>query len=256
MPTHATAQPLERPELSLVVPAFDEARRLPATLAAMIAHLEALERRFEVIVVDDGSRDGTAEVATQALAALGARGRLVRLAANRGKGAAVRAGVRAALGNRVLVSDADLSTPIDELATLERAIDAGADVAIGSRALDRRRVERRQPFLRDWSGRLFNLVVQLFALPGIHDSQCGFKLFRRGVVEPVFARARIDGFGFDVEILAIARHLGYRIAEVPVRWKNDADTRVSLAGGAAAFLDPLRVRLGIWLGLYGPRGGG
>jgi dolichyl-phosphate beta-glucosyltransferase len=247
--------PVERPELSLVIPAFDEARRLPGSLATALAYLKAHGRPFEVIVVDDGSRDDTAGVAAENLAALGGRGRVLRLAPNRGKGAAVRTGVRAARGEQVLVSDADLSTPIEELEALERAIEAGADIAIGSRALDRRRVLRRQPLAREWSGRVFNLVVRLFALPGIHDTQCGFKLFRRAVVEPVFARARIDGFGFDVEVLAIARHLGYRIAEVPVRWRNDADSRVGLGQGAAAFFDPLRVRLGLWLGRYGPRGG-
>jgi len=246
---------VDQPELSLVIPAFDEARRLPGSLRAALTFLEAHGRPFEVIVVDDGSRDDTAGVATEILAPLYGRGRLLRLAPNRGKGAAVRAGVLAALGEYVLVSDADLSTPIEELEELERAIEAGADVAIGSRALDRRRVLRRQPLAREWSGRLFNLMVRLFVLPGVHDTQCGFKLFRRAVVEQVFARARIDGFGFDVEILAIARHLGYRIEEVPVRWRNDADSRVSFVQGAAAFFDPLRVRLGLWLGRYGPRGG-
>ena len=246
---------MEPPELSLVIPAFDEAQRLPRSLATALAHLETYARPFEVIVVDDGSSDDTAGVAARILAPLGGRGRLLRLAANRGKGAAVRTGALAARGAQVLVSDADLSTPIEELGELARAIEAGADVAIGSRALDRRRVLRRQPLPREWGGRLFNLVVRVFALRGIHDTQCGFKLFRRAVVEPVFSRARIDRFGFDVEILAIARHLGFRITEVPVRWRNDTDSRVSLVQGAAAFLDPLRVRLGLWLGRYGPRGG-
>ena len=246
---------MEPPELSLVIPAFDEALRLPRSLATALAHLEACTRSFEVIVVDDGSRDDTAAIAARILSSLGDRGRLLRLASNRGKGAAVRTGALAARGAQVLVSDADLSTPIEELGELARAIEAGADVAIGSRALDRRRVVLRQPLAREWSGRLFNLVVRLFALRGIHDSQCGFKLFRRAVIEPVFSRARIDRFGFDVEILAIAKHLGFRITEVPVRWRNDSDSRVSLVQGAAAFLDPLRVRLGLWLGRYGPRGG-
>ena len=246
---------MEPPELSLVIPAFDEALRLPRSLATALAYLEARARPFEVIVVDDGSRDDTALVAARILDPLGGRGRLLRLAPNRGKGAAVRTGALAARGAQVLVSDADLSTPIEELGELERALETGADVAIGSRALDRRRVTLRQPRVREWSGRLFNLVVRLFALRGIHDSQCGFKLFRRATIEPIFSRARIDRFGFDVEVLAIARHLGFRIAEVPVRWRNDSDSRVSLVQGAAAFLDPLRVRLGLWLGRYGPRGG-
>jgi dolichyl-phosphate beta-glucosyltransferase len=246
---------VERLELSLVIPAFDEARRLPGSLRAALAFLEARGQPFEVIVVDDGSRDDTAKVATEILAPLGGRGRLLRLTPNRGKGAAVRTGVLAAHGELVLVSDADLSAPLEELEALERAIEAGADVAIGSRALDRRRVLRRQSLARDWSGRLFNLVVRLCVLPGIHDTQCGFKLFRRAVIEPIFARARIDGFGFDVETLAIAEHLGFRITEVPVRWQNDADSRVGFGQGAMAFIDPLRVRLGLWLGRYGPRGG-
>ncbi len=246
---------MEPVEISVVVPAFDEARRLPATLLRVMAHLSSGGRRFEVIVVDDGSRDATAAVAAQGLACLNEHGRLLRLGANRGKGAAVRAGALAAHGARVLVTDADLSTPIEELAALERACDAGADIAIGSRALDRSLIARPQPLARDFGGRLFNLVVRSFALPGIRDSQCGFKLFRRESVAPVFGRAGIDGFGFDVEVLAIARHLGYRISEVPVRWSNDGDTRVSLLRGIAAFADPLRVRLGLWLGRYGERGG-
>jgi dolichyl-phosphate beta-glucosyltransferase len=244
---------LEPLALSVVVPAFDEARRLPATLASLTAYLAGRGRAWELIVVDDGSRDATAEVATRTLSALGERGRLVRLPANRGKGAAVRAGVEATRGEQVLVTDADLSTPIEELEALERACAAGADVAIGSRALDRSLIVRRQPLLREWSGRLFNLVVQIFALPGIRDSQCGFKLFRGEAARDVFGRARSSGFGFDVEVLAIARHLGYRIAEVPVRWRNDDDSRLSLVRGAAAFVDPLRVRLGLWLGRYGRR---
>jgi dolichyl-phosphate beta-glucosyltransferase len=239
--------------LSVVVPAYQEARRLPATLTHVTAYLDGRGEPYELIVVDDGSHDATAEVAARGLAGLGERGRLLRLPANRGKGAAVRAGALAARGERVLVMDADLSTPIEELAALERACAGGADVAIGSRALDRSLIVRRQPLLREWSGRLFNLVVQLFALPGIQDSQCGFKLFRGEAARDLFRRARSDGFGFDVEVLALARHLGYRIAEVPVRWRNDDDSRLSLARGAAAFLDPLRVRLGLWLGRYGSR---
>jgi len=245
---------LETLPLSVVVPAFQEARRLPATLARVTAYLGGRGEPYELIVVDDGSRDATGEVAARGVAGLGERGRVLRLPENRGKGAAVRAGVGAAHGERVLVTDADLSTPIEELEALERACASGADVAIGSRALNRSLIVLRQSPLREWSGRLFNLVVQIFALPGIRDSQCGFKLFRGEAARDVFGRARSDGFGFDVEVLAVARHLGYRIAEVPVRWRNDDDSRLSLARGAAAFVDPVRVRLGLWLGRYGRRG--
>jgi dolichyl-phosphate beta-glucosyltransferase len=240
-------------ELSVVVPAFQEARRLPATLATVVAHIQARERPCELIVVDDGSRDSTADVAERSLAPLGPLGRVLRFETNRGKGAAVRHGALAARGARILITDADLSTPLEELAALERACDGGADVAIGSRALDRSLILRRQSAFREWGGRLFNLVAQLLVLPGIWDSQCGFKLFRGDVARDVFARTRSDGFGFDVEVLAVARHLGYRIVEVPVRWRNDDDSRLGFGRGFAAFADPLRVRLGLWMGRYGSR---
>jgi dolichyl-phosphate beta-glucosyltransferase len=242
-------------ELSVVVPAFEEAQRLPSTLASVLAHIEARPNPCELIVVDDGSSDATAAVAEQSLAPLGARGRVIRFEENRGKGAAVRSGVEAAEGERILITDADLSTPLEELAALERACDAGADIAIGSRALDRSLVLRRQSAFREWGGRVFNSVAQLLVLPGIWDSQCGFKLFQGDVARDVFARARSDGFGFDVEVLAVARHLGYRIVEVPVRWSNDDDSRLSLGRGFAAFADPLRVRWGLWMGHYGARAG-
>jgi dolichyl-phosphate beta-glucosyltransferase len=156
----------------------------------------------------------------------------------------------AARGDLVLFTDADLSTPIEEIEKLERAVAAGAGIAIGSRAVDRRMVERRQPWARDMMGRLFNLVVRLCAVRGIKDTQCGFKLFTREAARMIFERTRIDGFGFDVEVLALAQWLGVPIAEVPVRWINNTDTRVRLAQGAKAFLDPLRVRLGILRGVY------
>jgi dolichyl-phosphate beta-glucosyltransferase len=157
----------------------------------------------------------------------------------------------AARGNRILFSDADLSTPIEEVEKLERALDDGAEIAIGSRSVDRRLVEQRQSLPRDLMGRLFNLVVRLSAVRGIGDTQCGFKLFTRDVVGPVFERTHLDRFGFDVEVLAIAQRLGIRIAEVPVRWRDSPGSRVTLVQGGRAFLDPLRVRLGLLTGRYG-----
>jgi len=145
----------------------------------------------------------------------------------------------------VLFSDADLSTPIEEVEKLERALDEGVSVAIGSRALDRVLIEERQPWARDMMGRVFNFVVQVFAIRGIKDTQCGFKLFAADVVAPIFMRARIDRFGFDVEILALARRLRITIAEIPVRWCNSSGSSVTLGQGARAFLDPIRV----WWGL-------
>jgi dolichyl-phosphate beta-glucosyltransferase len=240
----------QRPELSLVIPAFDEARRLPGSLRAALTFLEAHGRPFEVIVVDDGSRDDTAGVATEILAPLGGRGRLLRLAPNRGKGAAVRTGVRAALGDQVLVSDADLSTPIEELARLERAHLEGNDIVIGSRAVAGANIEVHQPVFRESMGRFFNLLVRLLLVPSLHDTQCGFKLFSREAALGAFSRARLDGFSFDVEVLFIATRQGRRIAEVPVTWRNDAASRVTLGRGVMAFLDLLRIRSNSLAGRY------
>jgi dolichyl-phosphate beta-glucosyltransferase len=206
-------------------------------------------RSHEIVLVDDGSTDGTA----QAAQAVGGRGLVVlRNEGNRGKGYAVRRGMRAARGERRLMSDADLSTPIEELGRLEACLENGHDVAIGSRALPGARIEVRQPWYRENMGRLFNVFVRVLAVPGLRDTQCGFKLFSARAAEAIFTAARLDGFSFDVEALFIARRLGYRIAEVPVVWRNDAATRVGLLGGFQAFPDLLRIRLNDWRGYYEP----
>ncbi len=238
------------PQLSVVIPAYNEAERLPPSLRRIIAYLQRRQIDAELLVVDDGSTDGTAAAAEAVLAPLGERARVLRNPRNLGKGASVRLGMLVACGTRVLFSDADLSAPIEELEKLERALDAGAGIAIGSRAVDRTLVEERQPWPRDVMGRLFNLVAQVCAVPGIQDTQCGFKLFASEVVAPVFARTRVDRFGFDIEVLALAQRLGITVAEVPVRWRNSPGSRVTVGQGARAFLDPLRVRLGIALGRY------
>jgi dolichyl-phosphate beta-glucosyltransferase len=233
-----------------VISAYNERRRLGPTLKRIVAYLNDRRDPFEVIVVDEGSQDETAEIARRALAPLGAAGRVLRRERNRGKGTAIRHGMLEARGAQVLFCDADLSTPIEEIEKLERALAGGARVAIGSRALDRGLIERSQPWLRDRVGRLFNVVVRLVAVPGVFDTQCGSKLFAGETVQPIFSRQRVGGFGFDVELVAIARLLGLPVAEVPVRWINDPESKVSLLQGARAFLDPLRVRLGLLRGVY------
>jgi dolichyl-phosphate beta-glucosyltransferase len=235
-----------------VIPAYNEALRLPATLACMREHLAARGAAYEIVVVDDGSTDATAEIARRA----GDPVRVLRHEPNRGKGYAVRRGMLAAAGARRLMSDADLSTPIEELARLEAEIDRGFDIAIGSRAVAGARIEVRQPAYREAMGRLFNRLVQRLLLPGVADTQCGFKLFTAGAAEAAFRPCRLDGFSFDVEALYVARLRGLRIAEVPVVWRNDDATRVSLGGGGAAFLDLFRIRLLALRGTYGPGGGG
>jgi dolichyl-phosphate beta-glucosyltransferase len=236
-----------RTALSVVVPAFNEGPRIGATLTRIRAHLAARHGTWEIVVVDDGSTDDTA---ARAETVLGTTGRVLRHARNLGKGAAVRMGMLAARGARRLFTDADLSTPMDELEKLERALDAGAAIAIGSRALDRSLLEVHQPPLREAAGRLFNVVVRSVAVPGIYDTQCGFKLFRADAADALFGMSRVDGFGFDVEVLALARRSGLPIAEIGVRWRNGPVTRVTMLGGAAAFIDPLRVRLMMLAGRY------
>jgi glycosyltransferase involved in cell wall biosynthesis len=237
--------------LSILIPAFNEEARLPATLRTVSAYLETRSFDFvEVVIIDDGSRDQTASLVRLA-AASDSRIRLVQNPGNRGKGYAVRHGMREAKGEWVLFSDADLSAPIEELDKLIAAVEAqAADGAIGSRALDRSLVGKRQSAFREFSGRLFNFAMRLVTGLPYRDTQCGFKLFRRGVAHVVAERQQSDGFGFDVEILYIARKHGFHIIEVPVRWFNVEGTKVSLFNGVSAFADPLRVRWNDIKGLY------
>jgi dolichyl-phosphate beta-glucosyltransferase len=237
---------VSRPRLSVVIPAFNEEARLPATLARLDAYLGPRAVPYELLVVDDGSTDATAQVARAAAGPV----ELLRHTPNRGKGYAVRAGMLAARGERRLMTDADLSTPIEELARLEAALARGYDVAIGSRAVAGARIEVHQPFYREAMGRFFNRLVQLLLLPGLYDTQCGFKLWSAEAAALAFASCRLDGFSFDVEALYAARRAGLRIAELPVVWRNDAATRVGLRGGGAAFLDLFRIRWAAARGRY------
>lgn len=232
------------PFLSVVIPAFNEAERLPRTLDRLGTFLRAFGRGHEIVVVDDGSQDGTAERARAAGATV------LRNDANRGKGHAVRRGMLEARGQLRLMTDADLSTPIEELPRFLEKLAEGYDVVIGSRAMAGANIEVHQPWFRENMGRLYNLFVRALALRGLGDTQCGFKLWSAAAARAAFADARLDGFSFDVEALYLARKRGYRIAEVPVTWRNDAATRVSLAGGSAAFPDLLRIRLNEWRGRY------
>ena len=238
---------MSAPRLSVVIPAYNEAERLPRTLARLNAYLEARGFPYEIVVVDDGSSDGTAE---RARAAGGSHVTVLRHEPNRGKGYAVRRGMLAAGGALRLMTDADLSTPIEELTRLEASLADGHDVAIGSRGVAGAIIEVHQPWYRESMGRLFNVLVRLLALPGLRDTQCGFKLFTAAAAESAFGPACLDGFSFDVEVLYIARRRGLRIAEVPVTWRNDAGTRVSLVRGGLAFLDVVRIRLNGWSGRY------
>jgi len=237
--------------LSIVLPAYNEHARLPSTLDRILEYVSSRSFSFlEILVVDDGSLDGTAET----VRGYGDRSPLIRLISNpgnRGKGFAVRHGMLKARGDWRLFTDADLSAPIEDL---EKLFDAAARehavISFGSRALDRSLVSVPQGWSREMSGRLFNVIVRLVTGLPHHDTQCGFKLYRADAAEAVFGRQKLDGFGFDVEALFIARRLGLKAVEVPVRWANVEGTRVSLASGLRAFLDLLLIRRYDWRGDY------
>jgi dolichyl-phosphate beta-glucosyltransferase len=192
----------------------------------MAEYFSASGRDWSLTVVSDGSTDATENLVSE-MAERVPEVRLITYSPNRGKGCAVRTGILAAEADLILFSDADLATPIEELDKLESALE-GHDIAIGSRPLRESRLEVRQPWHREMLGRLFNLAVQALAVRGIHDTQCGFKLFRREAARDVFSRCTLDGFGFDFEALMIARDIGYRIAEVPVRWRHQEGSKVVL----------------------------
>jgi len=213
------------PRLSVVIPAYNEEQRLPRTVEKIERYLDGKSVHYELILVDDGSTDGTRQV-MDAAAERNPKVRIEALPANRGKGRALAAGVATARGEKVLVTDADLSTPIEELEKLEAALKSGAGVAIGSRSVRGSRVEIPQPVYRVLMGKVFNVIVQVVLLPGIWDTQCGFKLFRTDVARPVFAALTTDGFGYDPEVLFLAKRRGVRIVEVPVVWRNSAPTKV------------------------------
>ena len=228
-----------RPELSVVVPAFNEELRLPPSLERIQEYLGARQLSYEVLVADDGSRDGTARVVSE-LARSWPQLRLVSLPENRGKGAAVRAGMLAASGRMRLFTDADLSTPIEELGKLESELELGAEVAIGSRAVAGSAVELHQPAHREFMGKSYNRLLRALVLPGLHDTQCGFKLFTARAADVCFSELRCPGFGFDAEVLLRASQSGLRVAEVGVVWRNARGTSVN------SMSDSLRMLGGLW----------
>jgi dolichyl-phosphate beta-glucosyltransferase len=222
----------QHPELSVVIPAYNEAGRLEPTLRSYHDYFAGRRRTFEIIVVDDGSIDSTAALVERVAAELEGI-RLIRLAQNQGKGFAVRSGVVNARGDLILFADADGATPAAEIERLEEAITGGADLAIGSRALKAAGVEVQARFHRRLIGRLFHLVVGLSGVRDIADTQCGFKLFRGPVAQVLFSRMRTAGFGFDVEVLMMARLCGYRVAEIPVNWTHQLGSRINLVTDSA-----------------------
>jgi len=237
------------PFLSVVVPAYDEEARIAASLERLMKHLSARPRAWELVVVNDGSTDRTAEI-VRGFAARDPRVKLVD-GPHTGKGAAVKRGLSEAKGEWRFMCDADLSMPPEHLDRFF-AGDGGRpkfDVSIASReASGARRIG--EPLKRHVYGRLFNYVVQIVALRGIRDTQCGFKLYSARAVEAVFPHQRLAGFGFDVEALFLARKAGFTIGEIPIDWHYQSNSKVTLRNGALGFLDVLRVRLNHFRGRY------
>lgn len=227
-----------KPELSIIIPAYNEESRLGNTLKLITAYLKNTTFHFEIIVSDDGSKDRTIDVAQKFSCV-----RVISDGINRGKGAAVRRGMLEAKGDIRLFTDADLSTPIYELEKLLRFIKDGYDVCIGSRAVDYRLIKKHQPFYREFMGKTFNKIVQLLVVKGIRDTQCGFKCFRERAAIEIFSRAKIDGFSFDVELLYLANKLNFKIKEVGVEWYNDERTTVSpIRDSIKMFAEILKIR--------------
>lgn len=233
---------------SLIIPAYNESARLGSTLERVLAYVHAQGWNAEVIVVNDGSRDNTAEI-VKSFAAKDPILRLVENPGNRGKGYSVRNGMLNARGEILLFSDADLSSPIEEAPKLLAALDQGADIAIGSRWLRSETQTHRQPLHRQLFGRIFNLLLRLTLGLKFKDTQCGFKAFKQPAARAIFPLQKIERWGFDPEILFLARKFGFKVKEVPVVWGHSGGTRINpLLDGARMFQEMLRVR---WYDLTG-----
>jgi glycosyltransferase involved in cell wall biosynthesis len=237
--------------ISIVIPAYNEALRLGSTLDRVLAFIRQQTWDAEVIIVNDGSRDATAEI-VRSYAQNDPAVRLVENAGNRGKGYSVRNGVLNAHGDFILFTDADLSSPIEEAPKLFDALEHGADIAIGSRWVRSELQTRRQSVARQVLGRVFNGLLRLLLRLDFEDTQCGFKAFRREAARAVFPLQEIEGWGFDPEILFLAMRMGFKVVEVPVVWAHDERTRINpLADGSRMVADMLRIR---WYSLAGKYG--
>ncbi len=243
-------EPSLDPTYSIVIPAYNESTRLGGTLEKVLAYVHERGWNAEVIVVNDGSRDNTAEIAGK-FAVKDPTLRVVENPGNRGKGYSVRNGMLHARGRIVLFSDADLSSPIEEASKLIAALEAGADIAIGSRWLRAETQTQRQPLHRQIFGRIFNLLLRLSL--GLHfaDTQCGFKAFTQGAVQAIFPLQKIERWGFDPEILFLARKFGFKVEEIPVAWGHSGGTRIHpLIDGSRMFMEMLHIRWNDLTGKY------
>lgn len=230
--------------LSIVIPAYNEEGRIGNTLSEIISYLKTKDYRSEIIVVNDGSTDSTIPIVKKESEKKDYEIKITENAVCRGKGYSVQKGVMETSGEYVLLTDADLSTPINEIEKLMYWLEKDYDVAIGSRGLKDSQVEIHQTFIREYMGKIFNKIMSLLVFTGFKDTQCGFKCFKRDVVNSIFKKQTIRGFAFDVEILLIAKRQGFRIKEVPVRWLNSPHSRVHIVRDSVLMLyDVFRIRI-------------
>ena len=241
---------MNKPFLSVIIPAYNEAKRLPSTLVDIDKYLSTVEYSYEILVVNDGSKDNTAEIVRKMSATI-KNLKVVDNPVNRGKGAVVHDGMLIAKGNYRLFMDADNSTSIDQVEKMLPLLKDGVDVVIGSRAIKGAKLEPPEPIYRQIPGKLGNLLIQLLLLPGIWDTQCGFKAFSEETAEDVFRYMKITGWGFDIEALALSKKLGYVIKEIPVRWVNEAEgSKVGMSAYLKVLVETFKIRLWLWMGKY------
>lgn len=236
---------MARPYLSIIIPAYNEAERIPTTLIDIDRRLAGVDYSYELLVVNDGSTDNTASV-VKGMTKMVKELKLIDVATNGGKGAAVKEGMLRAEGKVRLFMDADNSTSVDQFEKMMPLLKEGYGVVIGSRAVKGAELDPPEPFFRRLAGKGLNLFVQLLLLPGIRDTQCGFKAYTDEAAQRIFSASRVSGWGFDVETLALAHRMAYRIKEVPVRWVNDTRSHMRISGGLQFLGEVCTIRWRLW----------
>lgn len=240
---------MAQPYLSIIIPAYNEAERIPKTLLDMDKHLARADYSYEILVVNDGSKDKTGEIVknmTRVIKNL----KLIDLNDNQGKGGTVRQGMLLATGKIRLFTDADNSTSIDQFGAMMPLFKQGFEVVIGSRAVKGAKLDPAEPIYKQIPGKLGNLFIQLLLLPGIWDTQCGFKAFTEEAAEKIFNMSKITGWGFDVEILSLAKKMNYKIREIPVHWVNDLQSHVTASAYLKVLMETIKIRLWLWRDKY------